>query len=603
MGVNKKDNRIVSQVEIFKLPYLVLIVSILFTIGATYIFYKNEQSKNLDRFQVSVDRYKNRIDTKLRSYVGLLKAGRGFVESSDQLNKKTFSGFFNSLDVEKNYPEIIKIGFSKKTSSTESANLVKQMQTEGDADFKVFPLLTNADSQPIIYLEPENKADSSEIGFDLLSDPVYRAVIDRAKETGTAAATGKVMLGQQNKKNIPGFLIFMPVYKGGNTPATVEERNNLLEGFIYDVVNAEEFLENAQKNAGEPDIAAAIYENEIKPENLVVKIGGDYQNNSKHLTANGESGIADKKWIISYRELPSFENQSGINWTPFIFIIGTVFSLMFFGTTYLETYARGKAEKIASELRESEREKGFLLEREQKARRAVEESGRIKDEFISVVSHELRTPLNSIAGWSRILRACETSESIKLKALESIEKNVRVQTEIVEDLLEFSQILSDTPEFLKQEVNISGIFEEVFAEFEETAKSKQIALEKKNLLNGERLIGDSEQLKKVFKNLFSNAIKFTPEGGKICASLNKTESNVEIKIADTGQGIAPADVSGIFESFKQADSSITRIHGGLGLGLAIVRRIVELHGGLISAFSKGIGKGTEFTIVLPVVNS
>ena len=592
MGRNNREFSKNSQSEILKLPYLVLVVSLLFTIGATYIFYKNEKSKDLSRFRNDIDRCKSRIDSRLRAYVGLLKAGRGFVEANDRLTGKMFSGFMDSLEIKKNYPEVNQIGFSKK--------LTEKMRSEGHADFKIFPTSDNSEFQPIIFIEPDNNRNLSEVGFDMLSNPIYQAAMDRAILTGETTATGKLSLTKQNEKKITGFIIFMPVYQGGETPDTQEKRKELLEGFIYNSINADIFLEDAQKYTGVSDLAVAFYENEPLADNLVARIPENFLFDGKSLNLTNEAGLADRKLTFGYQALPSFDNQSGINRTPLFFLTGMVFSLLLFGITYLESYARAKAERISGELKESEKEKGFLLEREQKARQTAEDSNRVKDEFISIVSHELRTPLNSIAGWSKILHSEHLPEDTKLKALQSIEKNIRIQTGIVEDLLNLSQIISGTRHLDKKDTDISQIFEESFLKAEEKAKNKKITLVKENNLGaGQNIQGDGEQLKRVFKNLFSNAIKFTPEDGKIFAGLSKKDGFVEIKIADTGKGIKPEFLSGIFENFMQADSSITRSHGGLGLGLALVRRIIELHNGTISVHSEGENKGTEFIIRLP----
>ena len=567
----------------------------LLTIGATYIFYRNEQSKDVVRFQGEVERCKNTIESKVRAYIGLLKAGRGFVESNRHLSRESFSGFISSLEIEKNYPEINKIGFSKKVNLAARDALSKEMRAQGLPEFAVFPDPENKESQPIVYVEPANRENLSTIGFDLLSKPEYKTAIEQARNTGETTATDKI---EEEKKNV--FLIFMPIYRGGARPATTTERIKLSEGFIYDSVNTATFLRDVQKSAGVSDIAINIYENAVKPENIIAQT--DAQNpraNDRNLAATTQFDIAGKIWIASYQTLPAFGTQSGINWTPIIFSIGIIFSLLLFAMTYLESYTRAKAEKMMRELQESEREKGFLLEREQRARRATEASSRIKDEFISIVSHELRTPLNSIAGWSRILQTQSLSEQMKNKALETIDKNVREQTRIVEDLLDFSQILSDDPNLVKREIDLSSIFEEVYSEIQTLAEEKKVSLARENSIVRQKIFGDGEKLKKVLKNLFFNAVKFTPEGGKVFAELKRNDGKVEIKIQDTGQGIAPEFMPRLFENFGQADSSSTRIYGGLGLGLAITRRIVELHGGKIFAFSEGVDKGTIFTIQLP----
>lgn len=588
-----------------KLPYLVLIVSMLLTIGATFIFYRNEQAKDLARFEDETDRLKSRIDGKIRGYTGMLKAARGFIESRDTVDKDSFAAFVKSLEIEKNYPEIKHIGFSKKpeqsavNASQQAAR--KSLRTENS---QIYFDQQHTEDQTFVSIEPgvENRLSLVENRIpikDLINEKLFQDVIAQARDTGEPAATGRFNFNQNKDENSAGFMIFMPIYKNGEVPPTVEERRNLLKGFIYDSINTTDFLFDTQKVAAVKDIAVTIYEETAKPENLIVQASGNAPVAIKNLSSSSEIKAANKLWLVNFQTLPTFDKQSGISWTPIILVIGIIFSLLLFGMTYLESFARSKAEKISGELQESEKEKGFLLEREQKARHAAEESSRAKDEFISIVSHELRTPLNSIAGWSRILHINNLSEETKAKALQTIDKNVRMQTKIVEDLLDMSQIFSNNQELNKKDFNISELFEEVYEETKVAAQEKRVGLVKANNLNNQTINGDSDKLKKVLINLFSNALKFTPEGGEIFASILQKDKHVEIKIKDTGQGIKAEYLPKVFEHFNQADSSTTRSYGGLGLGLAITRRIIELHTGKIFVESGGEGKGAQFTIELP----
>ncbi len=281
---------------------------------------------------------------------------------------------------------------------------------------------------------------------------------------------------------------------------------------------------------------------------------------------------------------------------------GVIFSLLLFGITYWEVSARTTLQQTASELFELQGQKQILLEKEQKARLSAESASRAKDEFIAAVSHELRTPLNAIAGWTSILKTENLSGKTKSLALDKIEKNLRTQTKMVEELLDYSQIVSGAVELMGGEIVFSELFENSFEEFEAKAREKNIELTKENTLNGQKISGDDEKIKRVLHNLFSNAVKFTQTGGRISAKVSETkDGSVQLKIADNGEGIREEFLPFVFERFKQADASKTRHFGGLGLGLAVSRRIVELHKGTIEADSAGSGKGSVFTVKFPVV--
>jgi len=245
---------------------------------------------------------------------------------------------------------------------------------------------------------------------------------------------------------------------------------------------------------------------------------------------------------------------------------------------------------------------------------------RIKDDFLTTVSHELRTPLNAILGWSQVLRSGKLSDKIVAKALETIERNARTQKELIEDILDVSQIITGKLHLQISLVDIVPIIEKVINISLPSVIAKEIKLN--FLQNGvnEKILGDSDRLQQVIWNLLSNAIKFTPNGGSIEIKLNIEESEnktgeeqpscpssnlkcVIIEVTDTGIGIEPEFLPFVFDRFRQADGSTTRLYGGLGLGLAIVRHIVELHGGVIHAQSEGQGKGATFTVKLPLVNN
>jgi signal transduction histidine kinase len=267
--------------------------------------------------------------------------------------------------------------------------------------------------------------------------------------------------------------------------------------------------------------------------------------------------------------------------------------------TYWETSARLKLEIIAARLTESEAQKQKLLENEQKARLLAEQANTTKDEFIAVVSHELRTPLNAIAGWTKILKTNNLSANTKNLALEKINKSLRLQTMLVEELLDYSQILSGNVNYEGKPVNFSDLFENIAPGIEALAQERNIEFIKDNRLNGHLVLGDEAKLKIVIYNLLTNAVKFTQTGGRIETQLLETDGKVQMTVKDNGKGMSSEFLPQIFDRFSQADTSTTRNYGGLGLGLTISKHIVKLHNGTIEASSEGIGAGSVFTIRFP----
>ncbi len=595
--------------KILKFPYLILAVSILLTVGVTYNFYQSSRTKDLIRFTNEVGRVQSAIDNKINLQIALLKGARGFVESSEELNQKTFASYVDSLNLEQNYAGIFGIGYSKIVFPNERENLIKKLKSEDYPNFNIYPEGNRDSYQVIIYLEPFNEYNKKALGFDMLTEEKRRAALERARDAAAPAATGKVNLIQESEADDQaGFLIYLPVYKDKKNLVTIQERKQNLIGYIFTPFRVKDFLNEIQRNTSTSGISAKIYDEEIKPANLMSQtLHTGSPNFASQLDVpysfNRELNIAGRKWLVEYNSLPEFAEQSSIGWTPLIFLCGIVFSFLLFGMTYWEAFARAKLQTTAEKLLESEKQKQGLLEMEQKARWAAEQANATKDEFIAVISHELRTPLNAIAGWSRILKTDNLSANTKNLALEKIDKNLRSQTNLVEQLLDYSQILSGNIDFAKNPVDFNKVFETTFLEIQSKAQEKSIELLTDNRLNGHTVLGDEDKLKIVIYNLLANAVKFTHTGGKIETQLLENSGMVHVIIKDNGKGISEDFLPRIFDRFSQADTSSTRGYGGLGLGLTISNHIVKMHQGSIEASSDGLGKGTIFTLKFPNIEN
>jgi signal transduction histidine kinase/ActR/RegA family two-component response regulator len=241
-----------------------------------------------------------------------------------------------------------------------------------------------------------------------------------------------------------------------------------------------------------------------------------------------------------------------------------------------------------------------LLSREQAARKEAEMANRAKDQFLATVSHELRTPLNAISGWVQLLIKKDVDQQFLAHGLEVVDRNVRMQTKIIEDILDVSRIITGKLSLSVTQVNLVSVIEAALDAVRLAADAKGIRLEWALDPDSGPVSGDPARLQQVVWNLISNAIKFTPRGGVVNVRLARVESQVEIMVSDTGKGISSDFLPFVFERFRQADTSSTRHHGGLGLGLAIVRHLVEMHGGTVSAASEGEGRGATFILRLPI---
>jgi PAS domain S-box-containing protein len=243
------------------------------------------------------------------------------------------------------------------------------------------------------------------------------------------------------------------------------------------------------------------------------------------------------------------------------------------------------------------------IDTEHQALQEAEAASRMKEEFLATVSHELRNPLNAIMGWVHLLRSEKLDVAKSSKALETIERNVHLQTALIDDILDVSRIMQGKINLTFRTVRMGAVVEAALAAVRPTADAKGVALEYKRTADSDEISGDADRLQQIVWNLLSNAIKFTPRDGRVTVTMERHDGELTLTVFDTGQGISQDFLPHVFDRFSQADSGSTRAHGGLGLGLAIVRHLVELHAGTVGATSAGPGQGASFSVRLPIKDS
>ncbi len=307
--------------------------------------------------------------------------------------------------------------------------------------------------------------------------------------------------------------------------------------------------------------------------------------------------VATKKPIIGEVPFTSQTGHFGIYEYIFTPVFGADGEVRVVAGTTRDVTARKKDEDALRVLAE---QNARLLASERAARAELEHASRMKDEFLSTLSHELRTPLNAILGWAHILRIGPGGADEVAEGLAIIERNARAQTQIIEDLLDMSRIISGKVRVEVQRLDLAAVIKAAIESVKPAAAGKGVRLQAVLDSHVRPISGDPNRLQQVFWNLLSNAVRFTPRDGQVQILLERVSSHLEVSVIDSGEGIAAEFLPHVFDRFRQADASTVRRHGGLGLGLAIVKQLVELHGGTVRAKSSGLGQGSTFVVVLPL---
>lgn len=763
----------------FVLPYLILLVGLAFTVVVYYYFSKLTFEQDQSRFQKNVQELQDRIRLKVETSITLLRAGTGLFAASDEVAAIEFHRFVQQLDLQKNYPGIQGIGFSRSFTPAEKAALVQQMRRSVREDFHVWPEGQRNEYTAIVYIYPPGNRNEKAVGYDMFADAVRRQAMEHARDTGAPSASGPVRLVQEPAdEGQRGFLIYAPVYQNGASIDSVEERRQALLGYVYSPYRLDDFL-SPVTSAKTYDVSFEVYDGpEVKPENLLYSSPDKAPAVDRNFTHINPLDVAGRTWTLNYAVKPSFERGSSRPLLKYSIIVGVLLSFLFFAVTRAEVRARSRAEDSAEDVRESEKAineanqralseyerllerisglsqvlgtarelntifhglreftsvsvpcNGFfvslydpirdvrtacygwgdgeevevsrlppmpvtergpnsravrtgqvvitndymratsaqlsviigpdnglrpesslavpmavmgriigtievqsyqpqayqhehvtamtmaanltavaienvrLLKLERTAREAAEESNRLKDEFLATVSHELRTPLTAILGWARLLEDGTLDSTMTHQAVDTIWRNAKAQAQIVDDILDVSRIITGNLYIDLHPIEVTPVVQNAINVVRPTADAKGIRIEAQ-LENAPAMVsGDANRLQQVIWNLLSNAVKFTNNGGRVTVKVTQANAAVEISVTDTGQGISRAFMPYVFDRFSQADSTTTRHHGGLGLGLAIARHLVEIHGGTIRAASRGEGQGATFTITLPLLDS
>jgi signal transduction histidine kinase/ActR/RegA family two-component response regulator len=551
------------------------------------------ESQARAEFLADAQQISRQIQSGLSTYMEVVRAGAVLLSADNEINGLEFRRFVDGLELPQRYPGMEGIGFVQCVRQQNLRRFLRIMDLDGNM-INVWPQSTRDEHCPTVFLEPNdrNTRNQEAIGFDLSSEPALDQAMAVARDTGQPAVSRKLMDPAVWDKGWRGNVVLLiPVYRFAAPVRTVVARRRALIGFVFSPFNSVRLLQDLVTSTI-PPVALHVYDGPTPtPDNLLgwpsTPVPPGWYEFSEVVQ------VAGREWLIAVKSVgeptgtvPQAARQTLVG--------GFILSLMLFLITRAQVRAWETAARHAAELRSSA---DALRESESQAQAA----NHAKDEFLATLSHELRTPSNVVLGWISMLRHGAVRGERLDHALEIIDRNARHQADLIDDLLDVSRIATGKLRLELRQLALAPIVAAVVESLRPGAEAKGVAMIAPAADDAFNILGDPDRLHQIVWNLIANAIKFTPPGGEVWVELRHQARHATLTVRDTGIGIAPEFLPHAFERFSQADSSTTRTHSGVGLGLAIVRHLVALHGGTIHARSEGAGLGATFIVELPAV--
>lgn len=571
------------------IPYIILVISLLITVLAT--IYVTRATEDLDRlrFESAVQQTQNSIDNRIETYVALLRGGAGLMATTDTISADEFRLFVERLRLQERYPGIQGIGYAERVRADDKETYIESAR-ETISNFTIRPDGDRQEYYPIKYLEPLNfKNNENAIGYDMFSEKVRRKAMERARDTGTRAASGKVTLIQEDgEKNQAAFLIYIPVYQGSKIPVTVSEKRETIRGFIYAPFRADDLLTGIIGNESQLLVSFKIYDGtKVTQETLL--------HDSTTITKKPpitfvprfhetrQINVAGETWTLEFANDPQFELLSQRGLAPVILIGGLVISIVVFLLSRSQFIARTVAEQSASKLRYSQKE--------------LQKAIGMRDNFISIASHELKTPVTSLKVYTEVLLRTFTAKGDKkhTEYMEKMNRQIDKLTILIQDLLDVSRLQAGRLAFREEEFSLNDVVHEIVENTNPIADDHTIIVKGKT----KRTVwGDKDRVGQVLSNFLTNAIKYSPKAKKVLVTLKEEGDHAKVSVQDYGIGIDAKHLNKIFNRFYRVADTNEQTFPGLGMGLYICSEIIKRHGGEITVESVK-GKGSIFSFTLP----
>jgi signal transduction histidine kinase len=558
-------------------PFTVLVLGCVLTATAVTTIATRQEVATANAFRADTLAVQRVTQVQLDTVVAVTHAAAALLAASPEINFREFRAFVSGLQLRERYVGVDGIGFAPRVASGSLRTFVRSISLDGMANLKVRPDGNREEYFPAALLEPRDEDNSSTIGFDLGSEPEQLDAMNRARDLDLPAVTELLEPNRAAGRSGREFILYLPIYRRGEPIDSIEERRRALVGFVFSRLSPDVIFSDSIAAATVRYLDIAIYDSSKDTDALLVRSGdgkGGVQSSEK-------LEIGGRQWL-----LVASSRQSNMAALPpeaqRTFVVGALVSLLLFALMRAQVRAWQTAERHATELRAADR---------------------AKDEFLAVLSHELRTPLNVVLGWLSMLRNGSVRDDRQAHALDIIDRNARTQAQLIDDLLEVSRILMGKMRLDKQPLSVVPAIAAVVEALRPAAEAKDVALHGIDTAAAGTFViaADAGRFAQIITNLVANGVKFTQPGGAVWVNVEAEGEQVKISVRDTGIGIDPEFLPYVFDRFRQADASPTRSHNGLGMGLAIVRDLVRLHGGRIDVFSGGLNQGAVFVITMPLM--
>jgi signal transduction histidine kinase len=557
-------------------PFLIFALGCAITSAAVTTVAARQQAAAAGEFRSDALAVQRVVQVQLDTIGAVTHAAAALLGASPEINFSEFRAFVYGLELRERYPGLDGIGFAPRVETNALRSFVRSMKLDGVAVLNVRPVENRAEYFPAVMVEPADRENLATIGFDLAAEPVQAEAMSRARDSNAPAITALLEPNAAAGRNVREFVLYQPIYRRGARIDSLDGRREALMGFAFSRLRPDAMFGDTFAAAVARSLDISIYDTQKSAATLLVTSG---EPDSK-FQSDAALSIGGRQWLLA-------ASSRAADTSPLppeaqrVLVTGLFLSLLLFALMRLQVNAWQTAAMHAAQLSAADR---------------------AKDEFLAVLSHELRTPINAMLGWLSMVRNGSVRADRQAHALEVIERNARSQAQLIDDLLEVSSILMGKMPLNKRPLSVVPAVTSVVDSLRPMADANGVALHSVDPADAEPLIisADVGRFAQIITNLVNNGMKFTPADGAVWVNVETAGENVKITVRDTGIGIAPEFLPHVFDRFRQADTSTTRSYGGLGMGLAIVRHLVLLHGGHIEANSKGLNQGTSVIVTLPL---